>query len=196
MVTEATVTEQQLLKRVEETAERLRVLLEPPDFQLTLIVSPDEKLKKDWRKQFNDNEDGWHWDTYIHGLEGVTSKFIVAAYQGETLTGLCLYNRPFTSPERLNIQAIEGKRRHTPLKGYTTPIFNQLSVAIAKKLSLREIGVLGPEPNTVDRHTRVIDYQKDGQHLVAQIDENTQVIWNAQFEHQKAKGLYVPRHAR
>ncbi|MAZ76391.1 MAG: hypothetical protein CMH31_03715 [Micavibrio sp.] len=185
-----------LLALVEKTSEELRDLLETPDLVLRLALTPDEEIRQDFSKQWAANRDGFHWGTYLDRLQNITNKFVIAAYAGETLAGLCLYSLPEKHPKRLQIQAIEGKQENNPLKGYITPIFNEIALGAAKTFALAELSVVWPESNTIRRHTRLLDYVSSGNDLIVSVSESTSVNWDAQFSHQASKSLFVPTHAR
>lgn len=183
---------QQLLERVEKTGKWLRDKIGKPNLRFKLVVSPDEEIKQDFIKQWSANSEGFHWGIYIDQLQGLTNKFIVAAYDDQTLTGFCLF---YISPEKANriqIQAIEGKQTHNPLKGYTRPVFNQIGLDIGTEFALTEMGVIAPEPNTIGRYESLLPYVFEGRDLVTELSSEARIDWQTQFEALREKGLHAP----
>ncbi len=184
-----------LFDRVQLTSDYLSALLKKPNFYLRFEVKPAPDILSDYVSQWkgNTSEDSSNWGHYFDEIGGISSKFIVAAYDGKTLTGLCLMDtlNPCTPRHSITIQTIEGMEVHNPLKGLITGIFCQVALSLAGRSGDNYLSVINPVNQTRDGYKRALPFSEHGKHLVYEISQQF-IQWNCIFMHQRTKGKYTP----
>lgn len=185
-----------LLDSIQKTSEYLSKLLEKPDFQLHLLRSNDENVLHDYRSQWtgNTSEDSSNWGHYLDEIGTIASKFIVAAYDGKTLTGLCLYDTEnnHVPDNSVTIQTIEGKQTGNPIKGLTASIFCQAALSVAQDINADNLCIIKPVDSTRPAYQRALAFKNEGRHLITPVQNSRTVNWNEVFARQKEKSRYSP----
>ena len=197
-MTTKTLNRSEILQKVEDTSSFLGTILGTSSFKLVMIDAEhgDNKVVSDYKGQWgtNTSEDSSNWLHYFGEMGQKPSKFILAAYHGKTLSGLCLFdtNNKHVQSDSITIQTIEGKETNNPLRGLTVPIFCQAALGIATITNSQNLCVINPVGSTLHSYRRSLPQIEEKTHIRTRIDADTKISWSTVFDYQKQKGRFTP----